>query len=209
LQRAAQELRQEGTPRVSVADRVEAADTGSHAAVIERAVAELGGLDVALLAVGVLGERGAGTDDVDAAVETIRVNALGAGSLLLHTARVMREHGSGTIVVLSSVAAERPRRANAVYGASKAALDALARGLGDDLEEDGVRVLVVRPGFVHTRMTRGMAAAPFATTPTVVADAVVAALDGRAQVVWVPRPLRWVMLVMRLLPRPLFRRIRQ
>ena len=89
-------------------------------------------------------------------------------------------------MVLSSVAAERPRRANAVYGASKAGLDALARGLGDDLQDDGVRVLVVRPGFVHTRMTRELSAAPLATTPQVVARALREGLDGRAQTIWVP-----------------------
>ena len=115
----------------------------------------------------------------------------------------------GTIVVLSSVAAERPRRANVVYGASKAGLDSLAQGLGDALYEHDVHVLVVRPGFVETKMTRGLAAAPLATTTRAVAIAVADGLERGANTVWVPRTLRWLMLMMRLLPRSIFRRIRQ
>jgi decaprenylphospho-beta-D-erythro-pentofuranosid-2-ulose 2-reductase len=113
------------------------------------------------------------------------------------------------MVVLSSVAAERPRRANVVYGASKAGLDALARGLGEALREHAVRVLVVRPGFVHTRMTRGLAPAPLSSTPDAVAVAVADGLDGGATVVWAPPRLRWLMLVVRMLPGPVFRRMKQ
>ena len=137
------------------------------------------------------------------------MNVVGSGSLLIHAARRLRDGGGGTLVVLSSVAAERPRRANAVYGASKAALDALARGLGDDLHEDGVRTLVVRPGFVRTRMTRGLEPAPLATDAETVARAVVDGLDSGARIVWAPRALRWLMLVVRMLPGPLFRRLKQ
>jgi decaprenylphospho-beta-D-erythro-pentofuranosid-2-ulose 2-reductase len=137
------------------------------------------------------------------------VNAVGAGSLLIEAARRLQEQGGGQVVVLSSVAAERPRRGNAVYGASKAALDALAQALGDDLREHGVRVLVVRPGFVHTRMTEGLAPAPLSTTPEAVALAVVDGLDGKAHTVWAPRALRWLMLVVRMLPRPIVRRMKQ
>jgi decaprenylphospho-beta-D-erythro-pentofuranosid-2-ulose 2-reductase len=176
---------------------------------LERAAGELGGADIVLLAVGQLGERGGMPADIPAAVELLGVNAVGAGSLLLHAAQIVRAGGGGAIVVLSSVAAERPRRANAVYGASKAALDSLARGLGDDLQDEGVRVLVVRPGFVHTRMTAGLQPAPLASTPEVVARSVVDGLDGSAQTIWVPRPLRWLMLVMRQVPRSVFRRMKQ
>jgi decaprenylphospho-beta-D-erythro-pentofuranosid-2-ulose 2-reductase len=109
--------------------------------------------------------------------------------------------------VLSSVAGERVRRSNVVYGASKAGLDGLAQGLGDALHARGVRVMVVRPGFVHTRMTRGLDAAPLSTEPGAVARAVVRGLDRGDAVVWVPRSLRWLMLVVRFLPRPIFRRL--
>lgn len=208
LGEAEQRLHAAGCAR-TVALQVDALASDSHADVLERAFSELGGVDIAILAVGVLGERGGLPTDVDAALEVLQANVVGAGSLLMRTARLMRERGGGAIVVLSSVAAERPRRANAVYGAAKAGLDALARGLGDDLQDEGVRVLVVRPGFVHTRMTEGLAAAPLSTTPEVVAREVARGLDGAAQTIWVPRALRLLMLVMRLLPRPLFRRMKQ
>ena len=99
-----------------------------------------------MLAVGLLGSRGGLPADIPAAVDVLRVNTVGAGSLLMQTARLMRAQGHGTIVVLSSVAAERPRASNAVYCASKAGIDALATALDDELSEQGVRVMVVRPG---------------------------------------------------------------
>jgi decaprenylphospho-beta-D-erythro-pentofuranosid-2-ulose 2-reductase len=147
--------------------------------------------------------------DVAGALQLLEVNVVGAGSLLIQAARRLREAGGGALVVLSSVAAERPRRGNAVYGASKAAIDSLAQALGDDLREANVRMLVVRPGFVHTRMTEGLQPAPLATTAQAVARAVVDGLDRGAHTVWAPRRLRWLMLVVRMLPRRILRRIKQ
>ena len=194
------------------AERVEtvlldAARTFGHGAALRSAAETLGGIDVAILAIGVLGERGGLPEDIPAAIEVLRVNTVGAGSLLMETARLLREQGSGTIVVLSSVAAERPRAANAVYCASKAGLDALARALDDQLSAEGVRVMVVRPGFVRTRMTAGLPDAPLATTAQAVAQETIRGLRRRAHTVWAPARMRWVMLAMRLLPRALFRRI--
>jgi decaprenylphospho-beta-D-erythro-pentofuranosid-2-ulose 2-reductase len=205
---ATQALEAAGCPRVITLE-LEATETDRHAAVIGEALEQLGGADIAILAVGELGERGGMPADVTRAVEVLQVNLVGAGSLLIHAARGMRERGGGTLVVLSSVAAERPRRGNAVYGASKAGLDALAQSLGDDLREDGVRVLVVRPGFVRTRMTEGLQPAPLSTTPEAVAEVVVQGLDGGAHTIWAPHALRWLMLVVRMLPRPILRRMRQ
>ena len=206
LAKAADELRDAGCERVS--SRVlDARATDAHGRTLEDAFAELGGADIAIVAVGVLGERGGLPADVEGAVDVLRVNAVGAGSLLMHTAAHMRDAGGGTVIVLSSVAAERPRRANPAYGASKAALDALAQALADALHDHHVRVLVVRPGFVHTRMTRGLEPAPLACTPQDVARAVVQGLERGAQTVWAPRRLRYVMLATRMLPRAIFRRI--
>jgi decaprenylphospho-beta-D-erythro-pentofuranosid-2-ulose 2-reductase len=208
LERACEELRAQGAPR-ALALRLEAAEVAEHGAVVRTAIERLGGADVAIVAVGVLEEQAASPDDVAAALRVLRVNLLGAGSLVLHLARALREGGGGALVVLSSVAAERARRANPVYGASKAGLDALAQGLGDALREEGVHILVVRPGFVHTRMTSGLAPAPFATRADAVAAVVVSGLERGAHTVWAPRALRWVMLAVRLLPRALMRRIRR
>jgi decaprenylphospho-beta-D-erythro-pentofuranosid-2-ulose 2-reductase len=160
-----------------------------------------------VLAVGVLGAQAGLDAETTEALEVMRVNFLGAGSLLLACLRRLREQGRGTLVVLSSVAGERTRASNAIYGAAKAGLDALAQGLGDAVAGSGARVLVVRPGFVFTRMTSGLEPAPMATTPDAVADATVRALAGTAHTVWVPGRLRLVFAVLRHLPRQLFRRL--
>jgi decaprenylphospho-beta-D-erythro-pentofuranosid-2-ulose 2-reductase len=208
LARAAEDLTGAGCPR-SLTFELDALDVDRHEQVIGEAANALGGADIVILAVGVLGERGGLPADISGALEVLQVNLVGAGSLLIHGARRLRAQGAGTLVVLSSVAAERPRRANAVYGASKAGLDALAQGLGDALHDDGVRVLVVRPGFVHTRMTRGLEPAPLSTTPQALARVVVDGLDDGAHTVWAPPALRWLMIAVRTLPRPFFRRLRQ
>jgi decaprenylphospho-beta-D-erythro-pentofuranosid-2-ulose 2-reductase len=205
---AADGLRADGCERV-VTVELDALDVDRHGEALERTIAELGGADIVIVAVGVLGERGGLPEDVAGALEVLRVNVLGAGSLLIHSVRALRERGGGTIVVLSSVAAERARRSNAVYGASKAALDALAQGLADAVHEEGVRVLVVRPGFVHTRMTGGLDPAPLSTTAQAVAGRVVDGLDSGADTVWAPRALQALMLVMRMIPRRVFRKIKQ
>jgi len=112
-------------------------------------------------------------------------------------------------VILSSVAAVRPRKANFVYGAAKAGLDAFGRGLADSLHGTGVRVLLVRPGFVTGRMTAGLAPAPLASTPQDVGAAVAASLTKRASLIWVPASLRPVAVVMHLIPRRYWRRLRR
>jgi decaprenylphospho-beta-D-erythro-pentofuranosid-2-ulose 2-reductase len=208
LTAAAQELRTAGCSRVLTL-QLDALETERHEEILGRAFDELGGGDVVVLAVGVLGERGGLPADTAAATDVLRVNVVGAGSLLIGAARRLRDAGGGSLVVLSSVAAERPRRANAVYGASKSALDALAQSLGDDLRDDGVRVLVVRPGFVRTRMTQGLDPAPLSTDPDTVARVAVDGIDSGARIVWAPPALRWLMLVVRMLPGPIFRRLRQ
>ena len=186
---------------------VDAREISTHREAIDRAVALLGGVDLVILAVGILGERGAAPEDIVAAVEVLAVNTAGAGSLLLESARVLRGQGHGSIVVLSSVAAQRGRASNAVYCASKAGLDTLAQGLAEDLEPAGVKLLVVRPGFVRTRMTAGLPVPAGATDAQTVARATVRGLESAAQTVWAPSQLRWIMLVIRSLPRAMMRRL--
>jgi decaprenylphospho-beta-D-erythro-pentofuranosid-2-ulose 2-reductase len=105
------------------------------------------------------------------------------------------------------VAGVRSRKDNFVYGSTKAGLDAFAQGLGDSLVDSGVRVMVVRPGFVHTKMTEGMEAAPFSTTPEKVAEVIVAGLANGSEVVWAPSILKFPFFVFRLLPRAIWRRV--
>lgn len=185
----------------------DADDGDSHAAVIGEAFERLGDVDLVLVAFGVLGEQERLLDDAAAARGLLETNLVGAVSATLEVARRLRAQGHGTLVVLSSVAAERARRSNFVYGASKSGLDAFAQGLGDELAADGIQVMVVRPGMVRTKMTAGMEDAPFTTTPDKVAEAIVGGLRRGAHTVWAPPILRLVFAVLRHLPRPLFRRL--
>jgi len=185
----------------------DADDTGSHARVIGEVFERHGDVDLVLVAFGVLGEQERSLEDPDAALGVLRTNFLGAASAVLVAAHRLRAQGHGTLVVLSSVAAERARRSNFIYGSSKSGIDAFAQGLADELAGDGVQVMVVRPGFVHTKMTEGLEPAPLATTPDKVAEAIVDGLRRGAHTVWAPPPLRYVMSVLRHLPRPLFRRL--
>lgn len=178
----------------------------THEEVLGKVFAE-GDIDMVLLAFGVLGDQKTDENDPMAAVRVAQTNYTGAVSSGLVCARALRTQGHGSLVVLSSVAGERARRANFLYGSSKAGLDAFAQGLGDALHGTGVHVMVVRPGFVRTRMTEGMDPAPFATTPEAVAEAIGHGLLRRARTVWVPAQLSAVMCVLRHLPRAVFRRL--
>ncbi len=180
---------------------------GTHQSVIAEAFIEP--VDLVIAATGVLIPQQEIDRDPALAARMIEVNFTSHVTTLLDAAMRMRAQGSGTIVVLSSVAAIRPRKANYVYGAAKAGLDAFARGLTDALVGSGVRVLLVRPGFVIGRMTAGLAAAPMSSTPAQVGAAVSAALDGSASLLWVPRSLAGAAIVLRLVPRPLWRRMRR
>lgn len=205
---ALRELESAGCSGGSVGE-LEAGRTGTHGEAVEQAFAAARGFDIVVLAVGQLGAQDGLDADTAEALEIMEIDFVGTGSLLLAAMRALRDGGGGTLVVLSSVAAERPRASNAIYGAAKAGLDALAQGLADQAAGAGagVRTLVVRPGFVRTRMTEGLEPAPFATTPEAVAEATVRGLAGRAHTVWVPGVLRYLFIVLRHLPRPLYRRL--
>src|SRR5579859_2956345 len=168
----------------------------SYRAVIEAAFAG-GPVDLVITATGVLIAQDEVDRDPALASAMIETNFTSHVTTLLAAAARMRAQGAGTIVVLSSVAAVRPRKANFVYGAAKAGLDAFARGLADALAGTGVRVLLVRPGFVTGRMTAGMSRAPLSSTAGEVGAAVASAVQlgalqpgiGRTAPLWVPRSL--------------------
>jgi decaprenylphospho-beta-D-erythro-pentofuranosid-2-ulose 2-reductase len=204
--RLAEELRAAGAEFAGTI-AFDAGDTARHEDFARAAFEQLGDIDVALLAVGVLGDGAGWSSAPDAVAGIMNTNFTGPASALAPIARRMAGQGHGTIVVLSSVAGERARRSNVVYGASKAGLDTFAQGLGDALHGTGVRVMVVRPGFVDTKMTAGLRRAPLATTPEAVAAAVVRGLARRSEIIWVPAALRAVMWVVRHLPRAVFRRL--
>ncbi len=189
-------------------DVVDADALETHASVMARAFELTGGFDVVIVAIGLLGAQEGLDADPALAADVLRVNFVGCGSLLMEGMRALRAQAQpGTMIVLSSVAAERPRSGNAIYGAAKTGLDALAQGLADASAATGPRVLVVRPGFVRTKMTAGLPAAPFTTSAEAVAQATVRGLAGRAHTVWVPGVLRFVFAVLRHLPRAIYRRL--
>ena len=185
----------------------DAADVDSHEDLVGALFAELGDIDLTLLAFGVLGDQLQAEEDGAAALDVMRTNLDGVVSVAVPLARRMRAQGHGHLVLLSSVAAERPRRGNFVYGASKAGADAFFQGLADSLEGTGVHAMVVRPGRVRTRMTAGMPDIPFTTDPDRVAHDILAGLRRGSHTIWSPPVLRAVMFGMRHLPRPIFRRV--
>lgn len=202
---AAAGLRFGGTDVVVVP--FDGAATETHAALVQSVADRCGDIDVAIVAFALLGDGAVTAVDPQAAAQIAHVNFTGAVSATIAVANRMRSQGHGSIVVLSSVAGERVRRANPVYGASKAGLDGFAQGLGDSLAHDGVHVLVVRPGFVHTKMTAGRPSMPMSTSAEAVAEATVKALRARRRVVWIPGPLRFVFMGLRHLPGPVWRRL--
>ncbi|AZM75966.1 decaprenylphospho-beta-D-erythro-pentofuranosid-2-ulose 2-reductase [Streptomyces sp. KPB2] len=204
LDAAAEQLRGLGAEVRTVA--FDALDPESHEAALGKVFAE-GDIDLVLLAFGILGDQAHDEREPLNAVRVAQTNYTGAVSAGLVAARSLQAQGHGSLVVLSSVAGERARRANFIYGSSKAGLDAFAQGLGDALHGTGVHVMVVRPGFVRSRMTEGMAQAPLATTPEAVATAIELGLRRRSETVWVPGALRMVMSAVRHLPRSVFRRL--
>ncbi|RJQ85133.1 SDR family NAD(P)-dependent oxidoreductase [Amycolatopsis panacis] len=199
-------LRAAGAESVLVED-FDADDLGSHRGLLERVVAAHGPLEIVVLAFGVLGDQARAETDAAHAAAIVHTDYVAQVSVLTHTAELLRAQGSGSVVVFSSVAGIRVRRANYVYGSAKAGLDGFACGLADALHGSGVHLLLVRPGFVVGRMTEGMSPAPFSSTPGQVADATVTALRRRRGVVWVPAVLRPVFAVLRFVPRAVWRRL--
>jgi decaprenylphospho-beta-D-erythro-pentofuranosid-2-ulose 2-reductase len=188
--------------------RYDAMEPASHQAFAEEVCA--GGVpDLLIAATGILIPQPDVELDVQLAADMIETNFTGHVTALLAFGEAMRRRGSGTIVVLSSIAAVRPRKFNSVYGATKAGLDAFARGYADSLHGTGVRVLLVRPGFVKGRMTEGMKPAPLATTPEKVGAAVASALQGGKSLVWVPASLVGLATALKLVPRPVWRKLEQ
>src|SRR5215467_5293193 len=168
-----------------------------------------GPVDVVISAAGVLIPQERLDAEPAQAGLLIETNFTSHVTALLAAAAQMRQAGRGVIVILSSVAAVRPRRANFVYGAAKAGLDAFGRGLADSLHGSGVRVLLIRPGFVTGRMTAGMTPAPLASTPEQVGAAVAGGLAGQASLIWVPASLGPAAILMRLMPRRVWRQLRR
>ena len=204
VEAAAERLRETGSTVTTV--EFDAREPETHADALDKAFAD-GDIDITLVAFGVQGDNERGWTEVEAAREVAEVNYVAPVTLGVRLAEKLRRQGHGHLVAMSSPAAERARRSNFVYGSSKAGLDAFYTGLTYALSDSGVKVTVVRPNFVHTKLTEGLQAAPMAQTPEQVAAVIVDAVRKGKEQVWAPAQMRWVMTVLRHLPRVIFRRL--
>lgn len=204
LEEAAAALRAEGHEVTTTP--FDALDRSTWAPCVEGAFAG-GDVDVTVVAFGVLGDAERDWQDPQAAADLVTVNTTAPVAMGVDVAGRLRGQGHGALLVLSSVAGERPRRSNFAYGSTKAGLDAFFTGLREALRPEGIRVVVVRPGFVRTKMTEGLRAAPLAVDAAAVAEVAVTALRRGRETVWAPAPMRRVMQVLRHVPAPVFRRL--
>jgi decaprenylphospho-beta-D-erythro-pentofuranosid-2-ulose 2-reductase len=206
LTEAATEAREAGADFVTTVV-FEATDVDQAGAVVDSGFAAVGRVDLVVIAVGLLYDAEEDERDPERVARCITVNFTWPAAALSRIAHHFREQGSGRAVVLSSVAGVRVRRANYVYGSAKAGLDAYSRTVHETLAGSGAGVMVVRPGFVRTKMTEGRKARPMSTTADEVARDIVKGLQDNATVVWSPRVMRAVFFAFRLLPEPIWRRL--
>ena len=177
----------------------DATDLDSHRGIVR----EAGEVTSAIVAFGILGDQELAEREEREAARIATVDYVAQVNMLIVLADEMAR---GEIFAFSSIAGWRARRANYVYGSTKAGLDAFCQGLSDRLHGTGLNLILARPGFVIGAMTEGMKPAVMSVTPDVVADAVVeAAVKGRSTTVWIPRRLTVLATIMRLVPRPIWR----
>jgi len=200
-----QALKDQGATSVDVVD-FDAADFASHPGVIEAAFAG-GDIDLAIVAFGLLGDAEELWQDQAKAVQLCQVNYTGAVSVGVLLGERLKAQGHGQIVAMSTVAGERVRRSNFVYGSTKAGLDAFYRNLGEALDGLGPKVLVVRPGQVRTRMSAHVKEAPLTVDKEDAARQIVAAVADGKELIWVPPAFRFVMMALRHVPTPIFRKL--
>ncbi|MFW5680211.1 MAG: SDR family oxidoreductase [Pseudomonadota bacterium] len=206
LDRLAGDLRVRGATDVVVA-AADLADPASHESLIAAARAALPEVDVVLLAWGTLTDQGRAAADLDYALDELATNFTAPALLLLRLAAWLEPQGRGVVAVVTSVAGDRGRQSNFVYGAAKGGLQRFVEGLRHRLHPHGVTVLDVRPGFVATAMTEHLPQnGPLWATPEQVADDVIRAISRRRQVLYTRWFWRWIMLVVTALPRVVFHR---
>lgn len=206
LQALAADLRLRGASAVSYA-AFDANALDQHGALLDQAVQAMGGIDAALIAHGTLSDQRACQADFMLALKEVHTNALSAMSLLTILANRMEQQRHGTLAVIGSVAGDRGRQSNYVYGAAKGMLDIFLQGLRNRLYKAGVRVVTIKPGFVDTPMTAAIAKGALWATPAIVAARIVKAMDRGWPVVYAPPFWRLVMMVIRAIPESLFRKL--
>jgi decaprenylphospho-beta-D-erythro-pentofuranosid-2-ulose 2-reductase len=183
-------------------------DIAAHEPMWRAARENLGEVDIVLLAHGTLPDQPACAASVELSTREIQTNGLSTIALLTIIANSMEQQRSGTIAVISSVAGDRGRPSNYVYGAAKALVSTFCEGLRARLHRAGVNVLTIKPGFVATPMTAGLPLpAALVSSPERVASDIDAAIAGRSSVLYTAWFWRWIMLVIKLIPATIFRRL--
>jgi short-subunit dehydrogenase len=181
--------------------------TDEHPAMLERAARVLGRIDCAMIAHGVLGDQSQADRDFSHAAMLLHTNLISVVSLGTWLANYFEAQGQGTLAAISSVAGDRGRWKNCVYGASKAGMNMFLDGLRNRLDRRGVQVLTIRPGFVATPMTAHMPQGPLFAQPERVARDIQRAIEKRRDIVYTPWFWRWMMLAVRLIPEWKFKRM--
>lgn len=207
LETLAADLNVRGAESVQFA-ALDVSDFVRHRAVVDEAASQLGTIGVALIAHGTLGDQKACEQDFELAMQELNINAISAMSLLTYVANRMEAQGNGTIAVISSVAGDRGRQSNYIYGTAKAALNVFLQGLRNRLHRSGVNVLTIKPGFVDTPMTKEFKKGLLWATPKAIAEGIVRAIEARKSVTYLPAYWRFIMLVIRAIPEKLFRLLR-
>ena len=182
-------------------------DTDKHPALLSHAVNSLTGLDVAYLAHGILGDQAKAEQDFNTAAQIIYTNYMAPVSLLTWLANFCVQRHAGTLAVISSVAGDRGRKSNYLYGSSKAGLSAFLGGLRNRVDREGVTVLAIKPGPVKTSMTSGMKGSEKFADVDKVAQSIVKAIDKRQDVLYVPFQWQPIMFVIRHIPERVFKKL--
>ena len=205
IEAAREEITAAGASEVKVVP-FDATNFASHQEAVDEALAD-GDVDVAIVAFGSLGDQEQLWQDQQAAVASAETNFTAPVSVGVLLGQKFKEQGHGSIVALSSVAGQRVRRSNFVYGAAKAGMDAFYLNLGEALREHGVNVLVVRPGQVRTKMTEGMSEAPLTVNREDVAKATVQAVLDKRGAIFVHPLFEYVSLAFKFIPQAIFRKL--
>ena len=182
-------------------------DTAAHAEMLAVAAERLGAIDLALIAHGVLGDQHAAEANFDVAAAILHTNFIATVSLLTWLGNHFQAQHGGTLAVISSVAGDRGRMSNYIYGASKGALNIFLEGLRNRIDRDGVHVLTIKPGFVATPMTAHLAHNALFATPEQVASGILKAVERRSDVAYVPWFWAWIMFLVRAIPGRLFKKM--
>lgn len=207
LSKVAADLRVRGAGEVKIRS-LDLNDFSQHIPLVEDAYTSLGNIDIAFIAHGILGEQQSGERDFQEALETFNTNALSVISLLTYLANAMIERRHGTIAVIGSVAGDRGRMSNYIYGASKAMLEAFCSGLRARLCKHQVHLLLIKPGFVATTMTAHLKLPPLlvASVDRVAKD-IDAAVAKKKDQIYTPKFWAVIMFLMRCLPTRLFKKL--